>query len=189
MLFRSIQVHAAKISKLRDQLMQAKNNEQYHAFQKEITFAETETRKCEDGIIELMSASEPLDAAVKLAEVALAEEQADVNAKQNVTMRRAAEDKEFLTAAVEERKTNAALLPPAIGTMYDRIRKKHKNGLVLGIVENGRCMGCQMMLRLQYFQELRKSDKLMSCESCGRILFYNKPQDPAADMNAKPKPV
>ena len=181
-----IQVHAAKISKLKDQLMQAKNNEQYHVFQKEIAFAETETRKCEDGIIELMTASEPLEVAVKLAEAALAEEQVEVTTNKNIALRRCAEDKEFLAAASSERKAGATLLPPTVALMYERIRKKHKNGMVLGIVDNGRCMGCQMALRLQYFQDVKKSEKLMTCESCGRILFYNKPQDFTADLNAKP---
>ena len=181
-----IQVFATKMSKLKDQLMQAKNNEQYHAFQHEITFAETETRKCEDGIIELMSSAEPLEAAVKKAEAALAAEQKEVNAEKNKAMRRFNEDKEFLTAAIAERKIQSALLTPAISLMYERIRKKHKGGMVLGIVDNGRCMACQMALRLQYYQELRKSDKLMTCESCGRILFYNKPQDFTADIAGKP---
>jgi predicted nucleic acid-binding Zn-ribbon protein len=32
---------------------------------------------------------------------------------------------------------------------------------------------CQMSLRPQFFQDLRKGDKIMYCESCGRILTYN----------------
>src|SRR5580658_9548284 len=43
-----IQVHQQKISKLRDQMLGAKTNEQYRAFQNEIEFAEKEIRKCED---------------------------------------------------------------------------------------------------------------------------------------------
>jgi predicted nucleic acid-binding Zn-ribbon protein len=33
-----------------------------------------------------------------------------------------------------------------------------------------------MSLRLQFFQELRRGDQVMACESCGRILYYNPPQ-------------
>src|SRR5690242_12163046 len=39
-----IQVHEQKISKLRDQMLQAKTNEQYRAFQNEIAYAEGESR-------------------------------------------------------------------------------------------------------------------------------------------------
>src|SRR5438477_2290991 len=53
-----IQVQQQKISKLRDQMLGAKNNEQYKAFQNEIAYAETEIRKAEDRILELMTESE-----------------------------------------------------------------------------------------------------------------------------------
>src|ERR1700682_941743 len=69
-----IQMHQQKISKLRDQMLQAKTNEQYKAFQHEIEYVEKEIRKAEDRILELMSESEPLDVNVKKAEVSLKEE-------------------------------------------------------------------------------------------------------------------
>src|SRR5439155_1089100 len=69
-----IQMHEQKISKLKDQMLGAKTNEQYRAFQHEIEYIEKEIRKAEDRILDLMSESEPLDANVKKAEVALTEE-------------------------------------------------------------------------------------------------------------------
>src|SRR6185312_15513530 len=56
-----VQVQEQKISKLKDQTLQAKTNEQYRAFQNEISWCEAEIRKCEDGILELMESSEPLE--------------------------------------------------------------------------------------------------------------------------------
>jgi len=56
-----VQVQEQKISKLRDQMLGAKTNEQYRAFQHEIEFAEKEIRKAEDRILELMGESEALD--------------------------------------------------------------------------------------------------------------------------------
>src|ERR1700735_5610374 len=49
-----VQVNGQKISKLRDQMLQVKNNEQYRAFQNEISYAEAEVRKAEDKTLELM---------------------------------------------------------------------------------------------------------------------------------------
>src|SRR5215467_12872237 len=68
-----IQVHEQKISKLKDQMLEAKTNEQYRAFQHEIEYVQNEIRKAEDRILELMAESEPLDANVKRAEAALKE--------------------------------------------------------------------------------------------------------------------
>jgi len=33
-----------------------------------------------------------------------------------------------------------------------------------------------MSLRLQFFQDLKRGEQMMQCESCSRILFYNPPQ-------------
>src|SRR3569833_1224153 len=56
-----IQLHQQKISKLRDQTLQAKTNEQYRAFQNEISFCENEIRKSEDRILDLLGTAEPLE--------------------------------------------------------------------------------------------------------------------------------
>src|SRR6266850_1724283 len=56
-----IQIQEQKISKLKDQMLQAKTNEQYRAFQHEIEYCQTEIRKSEDRILELMGESEPLE--------------------------------------------------------------------------------------------------------------------------------
>jgi predicted nucleic acid-binding Zn-ribbon protein len=62
-------------------MLGAKTNEQYRAFQHEITFCEAAIRKAEDRTLDLMSESEPLDANVKKAEAALKEEKQQVEAE------------------------------------------------------------------------------------------------------------
>src|ERR1700685_433611 len=66
-----VQVHQQKVSKLRDQMLGAKTNEQYRAFQHEIEYIEKEIRQAEDRILELMAESESLDQNVKKADAAL----------------------------------------------------------------------------------------------------------------------
>src|SRR5438270_4789847 len=64
-----IQVQEQKISKLKGQMLEAKTNEVYKAFQNEIEFCQNEIRKSEDRILELMTESEPLEKNVKAAEI------------------------------------------------------------------------------------------------------------------------
>ena len=68
----AIQTQDQKISKLKDQMLEAKTNEVYRAFQNEIEFCQKEIRKFEDRILEMMGESEPLEKNVKTAEAALA---------------------------------------------------------------------------------------------------------------------
>lgn len=168
------QVQQSKISKLRDQMQQAKTNEQYRAFQHEIEYAENEIRKAEDRILELMAAAEPLDAAVKQAEVALAQEKKHVESEKSKARERTAADQQELEKLRAEHKQVFATLPRPTASSYERIRKKWK-GSVSSEVVDGRCTACQMMLRPQHFQDLRKGDTLMFCESCSRFLYYNPP--------------
>lgn len=169
-----IQMQNQKISKLRDQMSSAKTNEQYRAFQNEIDYAEKEIRKHEDRILELMTASEPLDVNVKTAEAALKQEQKVVESEKAKARERTADDKAELETLRAEHKQAISNLPRSTTAAYDRIRKKWK-GTVSSQVVDGRCKACQMMLRPQFFQDLRKGNDLMFCESCGRFLYYNPP--------------
>lgn len=169
-----IKVHEQKASKLRDQMLQAKTNEQYKAFQHEIDYEEKEVRKCEDRILDLMGESEPLDANVKKAEAALKEEKRQVDAEKARATERTAADQKQLEQLQVERKTIVTKVKPQMYAAYERIRKRW-HGLALAEAVEGRCSACQIALRPQFFQDLRKGDQLMFCESCGRILYYNPP--------------
>lgn len=169
-----IQMHEQKISKLRDQMLQAKTNEQYRAFQHEIEYLEKEIRAAEDRILELMSESEPLDAAVRKAEVALKEEKQAVESEQKRARERTSADQTQIQQLRAERSETANKMPADTLSTYERIRKKW-NGLAIAEATSGRCAACQIMLRPQYFQDLKRGERLLTCESCGRILIYNPP--------------
>src|ERR1039457_6310912 len=85
-----IPVQDLKISKLKDQMLATKTNEQYRAFQNEIEFCQKEIRRLEDRILEMMAESEPLEKNVKAAEAALKEEKAQVEAEKTVARERTA---------------------------------------------------------------------------------------------------
>ena len=180
-------VEAQKISKLKDQMLSAKTNEQYRAFQHEIEFCEQSIRKAEDRILDLMAEAEPLDGNVKKADGALKEEKKHVEAEKAVARERTAADQKLLDQANAERKGVVAGIKPQTVSTYERIRKKWHGSAVAEVVE-GRCSSCQIMLRPQFFQDLRHSEHLMLCESCGRILFYNPPVSFEHDLAAQQHP-
>jgi hypothetical protein len=178
-----IQIHQGKMTKLREQMAAAKTNEHYQAFQKEIAFLEGEIRKCEDRIIVLMEQSEPLDKAVKAAEISLKTEEADVNAEKVNARDRTSVDQKASAELKAERKTIAEQMTGKIYTEYERVRKKTKNTPIADATD-GRCNACQIALRPQFFQDLRKQDQIMFCESCSRMLTYNPVVDVSADASA-----
>src|SRR5579872_4826435 len=76
---KEVAVHQGRLSKFRETAMAVKTNEEYHAVQKEIGFAQAEIRKHEDRILERMLEADEFTAAVKKAEADLAAEQKAVD--------------------------------------------------------------------------------------------------------------
>jgi hypothetical protein len=180
-----IKVQEQKISKLRDQMLQAKNNEQYRAFQNEIEFCQNEIKRYEDRILELMSEAESLDKNVKTAEAALKQEKDQVEQEKERARSRTATDQRFLTEVKEERAALVASIDPKLLQQYERIRKRW-HGVAIAEATDGRCAACQISMRPQYFQDLKKAEKLITCESCGRILYYNPPVSLDHEMHTVP---
>lgn len=181
-----IQVQEQKISKLKDQMLQAKTNDQYRAFQNEIDFCQKEIRKAEDRILELMGESEPLDKNVKAAEAALKAEKAQVEAEKAQARERTAVDEKAAADLKAERAEIVKGISPATYQRYERVRKARRG---IGVAEavDGRCSACNMAMRPQFFQDLKRGNEIMSCESCQRMLYYNPPVA-REDLAGEPAP-
>jgi predicted nucleic acid-binding Zn-ribbon protein len=179
-----VQTQQQKISKLKDQMLQAKTNEQYRAFQHEIEFCEKEIGKFEDRILELMEEAESLEKNVKAAEVALAEEKKVVGERKAEAKARTDADRVQLAECEAERGRLASSLPPALLTSYERLRAKFKDGLAIAEAAEGRCTACNLTLRPQFYAELKASAEVMFCENCKRILYIQpQPVDVDSQMN------
>ncbi|MBL8217112.1 MAG: hypothetical protein JNK87_40705 [Bryobacterales bacterium] len=172
-----IKVQEQKISKLRDQILSAKTNEQYRAFQHEIEYCQGEIRKCEDRILDLMGESEPLDGAVKKAETDLAVEGKQVEAEKVTARERSGATQKKLAECKAERAATAAQARKDYLANYERLHKRYPNGIAVAEAVDSSCSACHMIIRPAVMQELRTAkDGLVFCESCKRILFYNPPQ-------------
>lgn len=183
------QVQEQKISKLREQMLGAKTNEQYRAFQHEIEYCEKEIRKYEDRILDLMGESEPLEKNVKTAQAALEVEKKQVESEKERARERTAADEQELAGDQARRAEVSRSMDPKVRADYERIRKKWHGGQVVAEAIDGRCTACQIALRPQFFQDLRRGEEIMFCESCGRIMLYDPPVSFEGDIDLQPSAV
>jgi predicted nucleic acid-binding Zn-ribbon protein len=170
--------HQAKIARIRKQLDLATTTVQVTAFEHEISFAEAEISKLEDAEIESMERSEGLESQERLADEALGDATATLERERVRATETIAQDKILLAEVEEKRKAERAEIGENALSIYDRIAKS--KGTAVAEALNQQCMACQMMLRPQRWNELRdrnNEDTMMTCESCGRLLYY----DPARD--------
>ncbi len=71
-------------------------------------------------------------------------------------------------------------LPAQKAAVYNRLAQRSRDGIAVAEVVGGSCSACFMKLRPQLQVELKTSDKIMTCESCTRILYLAPPPAPEA---------
>ena len=170
--------HQAKIARIRKQMDMATTTVQVTAFEHEIGFAQAEIGRLEDAEIESMERSEGLESQKQLADQALADATATLERERVRATEAVAQDRTLLAAVEEKRKTERAEIGETALSTYDRIAKA--KGTAVAEALNQKCTACQMMVRPQRWNDLRDRDNeetMMTCESCGRLLYY----DPARD--------
>ena len=171
----AIQDLQQKISKYRDQSLEVKTDDQYKALMHEIQFAEQDIRANEDKILDLMVNAEAREKDVKAAEAKLKAEMAEIEKEKTEARQRTAEDEKQLAEWNAKRDEARAGVSDDLLRHYDRVLKFRGSGLAE--VRDQKCMGCQVMLRPQTYNEVR-GGQLVFCESCQRILYF----DPASEI-------
>jgi predicted nucleic acid-binding Zn-ribbon protein len=160
----------AKISKYKEQLMSVRTNHEYKAMVKEIEFNQNSIGGVEDEILTLMVGSEDLDEALKSAEGVLKEDEQTVRTERVRIEELNAKDTRAMDAYVEERKTLEKEVSEDVLSRYDRIRKA-RGGVAVAKASDEACELCNVRMRPQVFQEIRKNDAIITCDSCSRILY------------------
>lgn len=160
-----------KISKYRDQSLDVKTNDQYKALLHEIEFSEQEIRLNEDRILEVMVSVEARDKEVKAAEAELKAETAEIEKEKEDARRVTAEDQKKLSEWNGKRDGLRQGVSEDVLRQYERVAKFRGTGLAE--VREQKCMGCQVMLRPQTYNEVRNGEKVMVCESCSRVYYFN----------------
>lgn len=181
-----IQDHQQKISKYRDQSLSVKTNEQYKALLQEITFAEQAIRACEDKILEGMLAVETQEKNQKAAEAELKQEMAEIEKEKAEARSRTKVDQKQLAEWTAQRDRLRSEISSEVVAYYDRVVKLRKSG-ISEVREDGKCAACNVMLRPQTYNDVRANDRVIACDSCGRILYYVPPPEPEpAPSRAEP---
>jgi predicted nucleic acid-binding Zn-ribbon protein len=171
-------LHQGRLSKFRDQAMAVKTNQEYHAIQHEIAFAQNEIKALDDRMLENMVEADDLTAGVKQAEAALATTTREGDAERAAI----AAEHDQLRASVEqlrtERQALVSTLPKEALMVFEAVSRR-RGGVALAEARDGICTICHVRLRPQVFNTVRRNDAIIQCDSCNRILYFTPPA-PAA---------
>jgi len=153
-------------------LMSSKKQEEYTAAIREADAARKQISTLETQILEQMETLEKAEAALKERADEIATLNSDREARLKAFDELTRQQSEQLVTGRGEREKVFANLPKSISTMYSRISARIRDGVAVAEARNRSCTACFMSLRPQVMAEIRRGEDILTCDNCGRILYY-----------------
>ncbi len=160
-----------RLSRFKDQIMEVKTNREYQAMQSEIETAQREVRQTEDRILEKMLEADELASAVESAKSELAKEEARIEAERLEMKRQASELERELERSVPARADLARQISAPSVALYEQVFRSRK-GIAVAPARDGHCTVCHVRLTPQKFNDIRRNEAIVQCDSCQRILYF-----------------
>jgi hypothetical protein len=173
-----------RIGKITTQMNMARKNDEFQAYQKEISGQRADKSRVEEGLLDLMYQVEEKSKLEKVrdGEVKAAEGEYAV-AKQKVDAEIVEVSKQV--AEVEgKRREAASVIEKELLLMYERILKAKDDGVALAPLETNvvvedegsityyNCGGCSEGVTKQSANELKKGRDIQKCVACSRMLYW-----------------
>lgn len=167
---KDVAMHQGRLSKFREQGMAVKTNQEYHAIQHEIAFAQTEIRTLEDKILELMIEADEFAMAAKRAESQLAADLKTAEIDKKAMTAEHAELERLVERLRSGRVGVIGTLDPQVLATFDALARR-KQGVAMAEARDGVCTICHVRLRPQIYNTVLRNDQIVQCDNCLRILF------------------
>jgi predicted nucleic acid-binding Zn-ribbon protein len=162
-----------KRKRFQDQLYSGsvRNPRQLSDLHQEVEMLSREIRKIEDRVLELMETLESLRGEIGSREERLAEAKAQLGTVRAEYERKSGRLRERIAELKSERGDHASRVGAQLLKRYEQIRARGGNlGLVM--VTGRNCPGCMIDLPQETVKALRAGRGGLTCDNCGRLLFW-----------------
>ena len=158
------------ITKLKNQQLETKKNEEFAAMEHSITNYQDEISKLEDSQLELMEKGEELNTSLEEANDTHAKEQKVVDAELAIIKERKIQFSKKIEELKSDREKIASSIDNDLLDQYNRIFKS-KQGVAVSELVNDICSGCHMKVTPTTAGMVRAEKVVSTCDQCGRILY------------------
>ena len=158
------------ITKLKNQQLETKKNEEFAAMEHSITNYQDEISKLEDSQLELMEKGEELNNSLEEANEIHAKEQKVVDAELAIIKERKIQFSKKIEELKSDREKIASKIDNDLLDQYNRIFKS-KKGVAVSELVNDICSGCHMKVTPTTAGMVRAEKVVSTCDQCGRILY------------------
>ncbi len=158
------------IQKSEGKMMECKTNEEYQAAQKEIEGFKTEKNKLEEIALTMMNGIEGHRTLLKNAEAMFKEQESFTNKEKKEYEEASQKLLKSYEEQGQQKEGIVSQLSPETSSLYRKVFALTK-GIAICLTENSGCLGCNMKIRPQLFNEILGGKAIHRCPSCGRILI------------------
>jgi hypothetical protein len=164
-------------------LKHAQNQKEYETAMREIDALQKQVGTLETKVVELLGSLEEVEKELE----SRADEINTLDGKRDEAL--SAFDAELAANRAEFEEVSAkrgevfATLPKQLATVYDRLAQRSRDGIAVAEVVGGSCSACNMSLRPQMNVEVKRGDKIITCENCTRILYVAAPKEAEASAS------
>lgn len=161
-----------ELERLQKQMMVIKTNKEYDALAREIDHVRADISASEEGILSTLERIEGLQNEIKEKE-GRASELAQTNGAQLASIKGEMDSVgDKIRIKEDERRNIIVRLEDNMVSIYERVRKGKGGGAIVH-VRHRACSGCFKTLPAQLVQEIRRAERIITCDSCGRILIWS----------------
>jgi predicted nucleic acid-binding Zn-ribbon protein len=167
-----LQLNQGKVKKSEEKLRSVKTNKEYQSSLKEIDDLKAIGSKIEDEMLEFLEKIETADKNLQARRQQYQELVDETNQKKAAIQRDVEQNEKRLVELQSERDATEAQLDDDLIELFNRVKAKQSNGVAIAEVKNAVCLGCNMNIPPQIYNELQRRDSLKYCPSCERIIFW-----------------
>ncbi len=171
---KELQDQGRKTAEKRMKMAQIKNIKEMQAIQREIDQIKQGNTQLEEELISVLEELEAEGNTLKEKEQELKTIEEEWQGKRQEVETQLAELDQAVTEASKTRGETASRLNGDLIGRYEMIFAR-RGGVAVVMASGGICQGCHMNIPPQLWNEIIRSDKLILCPSCTRILYYIPP--------------
>ena len=168
-----VQVNNTKEEKSREKLKFVKTNKEYQSSLKEIDEIKAINSKIEDEMLQYLEKIETSEKNILEKKESYSIVAKKLKQEKDIIIQESEQGSKKVSQLDKEWKTISKKIDSKLLEKFSVV-KKMVSGRAITTVEDAVCMGCNMQIPPQTYNELQRTDRLEFCPHCKRIIYWQK---------------